>query len=407
MPRRPDSNARNQQIDQPEDPPYQKRDPRKQSDRKQSLGKPDPLENITRVPETRKGKHSTPSKSRGRSRKTHLGESNLGAGKALGPKDTIGIESFVGIDELDIGGADSDEEDQRPKEREETTKETTATRRNRDRVDQANVTDQRLTSKYLPKIDEFLPNTIPGPDDAFIPPPWLMEAIEEVAKAKAPIPEAPPVKFDLSEEAVRFNTELLKDNELSLERLLLEQQHTTLGFGSEFRPLDQLEKTLGQHPNFKFFSEVLADGMDYRFTKELSEDERKAEVSAILERGNHKSVQEDEEEVAKLLEKQRCAPWILPARLPGNCPRYCRCNGSTRWGRKAILLTGRWYQVTEAPSNSRPLLPPYVLRGLCEPPNRHGSLCRNDLRVVPLESNPLHRRPQTGVSETTHPHRKI
>jgi hypothetical protein len=97
-----------------------------------------------------------------------------------------------------------------------------------------------------------------------------MEATEEVANADAPASKGPPVMFDLSEEAVPFNTQLLKDNNgLSLERLLLEQQDTILGFGSEFRRLDQLEKILGQHPNLGFFSEVL-DGMEHRLTQELS-----------------------------------------------------------------------------------------------------------------------------------------
>jgi hypothetical protein len=280
---------------------------------------PDPLEGIMQVAlETRKGKQRTPNKPGGPSKKIRLtapeeARDELEVRIRTGSKNTLGIESFVGIDALDIGGNDSEEDDCRPVE-EETAQEKIAVRRNRDRVEQANVTDHKLTSKYyLPStIDEFLPSKIPGPDDAFIPPEWLMEAIEEVAKAEAPAPKAPPVKFDLSEEAVRFNTELLKDNGLSLERLLKEQQDTTLGFGSEFRPLDQLEKILGQHPNFGFFSEVLADGMDYRFTEELPEEERREEVKAMLERGNHKSVQEDQEEVAKLLAKDVLHGFSLP-----------------------------------------------------------------------------------------------
>jgi hypothetical protein len=135
-----------------------------------------------------------------------------------------------------------------------------------------------------------------------------MKAIKSVASAKAP-----PVKFDLSEESAAFSTKLLKNSRLSLQQLLAQHQDTTLGFRSEFRPLDQLKKKiLGQHPNFEFFSKVLAKGMDYRFTKELSEEERRAKVSAMLLRGNHKSVQEDGNEVAKLLEKDMLHGFSLP-----------------------------------------------------------------------------------------------
>ena len=62
------------------------------------------------------------------------------------------------------------------------------------------------------------------------------------------------------------------ESDLDLEKFLAKHQQTTLNFGSEFRPVGDLEKILGGHPNFVFFSDVLANGMDYRFKKELSED---------------------------------------------------------------------------------------------------------------------------------------
>jgi hypothetical protein len=139
-----------------------------------------------------------------------------------------------------------------------------------------------------------------------------MQAIKEVAAAKVPAPKAPPVKFELTEAAVQHNTELLEAFDLNLAEFLSLQQETTLGFGSEFRPIEQLEKVLGGHPNFGFFADVLKNGMSYHFTNELSEEERKAEVEAMIKRGNHKSVQEDSEEVRKLLEKDVLHGFSLP-----------------------------------------------------------------------------------------------
>jgi hypothetical protein len=52
--------------------------------------------------------------------------------------------------------------------------------------------------------------------------------------------------------------------------------------------------------------------MDHRFTKELSDEEQGAEVSAMLNRGNHKLVQEDGEEVGKLLAKDVLHGFSLP-----------------------------------------------------------------------------------------------
>ena len=181
------------------------------------------------------------------------------------------------------------------------------------RVERADASDHRLTSKYLPaEASEFLPDPIPGPDDGFIPPAWLMEAIQEVVEAEVPVPKPPPIRFDLSEESVKHNTDLLEDCGLDLETLLSKHQDTTLGFGSEFRPVGQLKKILGEHPNFATFSTVLEKGMDYHFTEELSEEQRLAELDAMIERGNHKSAMEDSEEVAKLLEKDVLHGFSLP-----------------------------------------------------------------------------------------------
>jgi hypothetical protein len=58
--------------------------------------------------------------------------------------------------------------------------------------------DQKLLSKNLPnKMEEFLPNTIPGPNDRFTPPTWLMKAIEEVMEFMNPVSSTHPVRFIL------------------------------------------------------------------------------------------------------------------------------------------------------------------------------------------------------------------
>ena len=151
-----------------------------------------------------------------------------------------------------------------------------------------------------------------GPDDSFTPPAWLMQAIEEVAASEVPAPLVPPIRFDLSNKSVQFNSDLLRASNMDLGQFLGKHQDTTLNFGSEFRPINDLEKILGQHPNFRFFPEILAEGMDYQFTEEQSEEQRKAEVAAMMERGNHQSVQEDSEEVAKLLAKDVLQGFSLP-----------------------------------------------------------------------------------------------
>jgi hypothetical protein len=76
-----------------------------------------------------------------------------------------------------------------------------------------------------------------------------------------------------------------------------------------------MEKVLGNHPNFGFFSIVLLNGMDYHFTSELYKEERKVELAAIMTRGTHQSIQEDSKEVAKLLAKDVKHRFLLPVSL--------------------------------------------------------------------------------------------
>jgi hypothetical protein len=74
-------------------------------------------------------------------------------------------------------------------------------------------------------------------------------------------------------------------------------------FGSEFRPLQQLSPLLRQHPGFAELAEVIVTGMPYRYSREITEEERETEVLAMLSRGNHKSAQEEPAVVEKLLTK--------------------------------------------------------------------------------------------------------
>jgi hypothetical protein len=68
-------------------------------------------------------------------------------------------------------GSDQDKPPLTPANAEPSKKEKIAIRRNRERVERANAIDQKLLSKYLPATaNDFLPTTIPGPDNAFIPP---------------------------------------------------------------------------------------------------------------------------------------------------------------------------------------------------------------------------------------------
>ncbi|OEU16750.1 hypothetical protein FRACYDRAFT_239343 [Fragilariopsis cylindrus CCMP1102] len=89
------------------------------------------------------------------------------------------------------------------------------------------------------------------------------------------------------------NAALFKQYDYDLSKLLPDFQDTTVAFGSEYRPIEDLRIILGKHPNFDFFESTVLSGMDYHFTCELTEDERMAELLAQMARENHSSATSD------------------------------------------------------------------------------------------------------------------
>jgi hypothetical protein len=62
--------------------------------------------------------------------------------------------------------------------------------RNQRRTVEEDTNDERALSKHLPNdIADIIGGPIDGPDDAFVPPEWLMEAIKDVYNTHTPSPQ--------------------------------------------------------------------------------------------------------------------------------------------------------------------------------------------------------------------------
>lgn len=165
--------------------------------------------------------------------------------------------------------------------------------------------DQQLVdSKYLPIHPcSFIPQLLQGPRDIFEPPIGLWEAVKTVFHSKVPIPAKPKVLFGTDGKAVEHNTRLLASHGYNLKQLLEAEQSSTMGFGLEFRPIQQLRLIIGQHPGFGELEHMIQHGMPLRFVRELLEDERLKETNTMITRGNHKSATKELTQVQRLLAK--------------------------------------------------------------------------------------------------------
>ena len=182
-----------------------------------------------------------------------------------------------------------------------------ATARNENRLTQANREDENTLGEPKDHCssdpNSFLPEPIVGPHDIFRPPPWFMNEITKIAQSDSLAPTKSPIRFDVSSEAAHHNASLLRSFDYDFPDFLQSQAGSSLDFGAEFRPVEQLRPLLGQHPGFNELAEIIASGMPYRYSTNITESERQAEVLAMLARGNHKSAQEEPEIAGQLLAK--------------------------------------------------------------------------------------------------------
>ena len=173
--------------------------------------------------------------------------------------------------------------------------------------------DSRERKTYLTSdAHEYFGPPIRGPDDAGSPPPWFLPALRKLAATETATPKKSPVIFKQTEEAAHENEQLLKSFDFDIEKLIAAHSDTTLGYGSEFRSVEQLKPLIGRHPNFESLSLVLTMGMPYVFTKELDSVTKLTEMKTLITRGNHKSAKDFPDQVQKLLAKDVLHGFSIP-----------------------------------------------------------------------------------------------
>ena len=123
----------------------------------------------------------------------------------------------------------------------------------------------------------------------------------------------PPFCFDLSDEAVSHNFEILQKNNFSLEKVLNSSDFSLCHFGSEFKETKILERLFSLHPYWPRMKRILEEGTSYKYNKEdLSESIQKLDLEAALSRGNHKSAKVKESILEKAFIKEVKLSYQLP-----------------------------------------------------------------------------------------------
>ena len=179
--------------------------------------------------------------------------------------------------------------------------------------DQAAEEKKETNNQFLdPRTEAFFPPPTEGPDDEFETPPWFLDELRKLARTMTKTPGKSPIVFQNNAEAAKENGKLLEKMDFDIGRLITEFRDTTLGYGSEFRTVEQLRPLLGRHPHFFKLAQILTYGMPYVFTSTLDDSTRSAELHKLLARGNHKSAKAFPEQVDALLTKDVTHGFSIP-----------------------------------------------------------------------------------------------
>ena len=151
-----------------------------------------------------------------------------------------------------------------------------------------------------------------GPDDAVSPPGWFLRELAKIARSSPSVPTRSAIVFENTKGDASKNEEILRSVDFDVARLISANRTTTLGYGSEFRTVEQLRPLLGSHPNFDELSKVFNSGMSYVFDRELDALTKSKELRKLLQRGNHKSAQDSVDKVSELISKDVVHGFVIP-----------------------------------------------------------------------------------------------
>jgi hypothetical protein len=69
---------------------------------------------------------------------------------------------------------------------------------------------------------------------------------------------------------------------------------------------------MGGHPNFGALEQIISNGMDYRYSRTITDEERTLERTGLLARGNHKSASDEPDQIDRLLKKEVHHGFAIP-----------------------------------------------------------------------------------------------
>jgi hypothetical protein len=128
-------------------------------------------------------------------------------------------------------------------------------------------------------------------------------------------------RFERSQDAATHNTLLLQSHNFDTNAATQSTPNTVLTYGSEFKPSHLLAPLLQRHHHWPKIKNIIDNGMSYPL-RDISEQDRIADIKFMLDRGNHKSAQlsTGAKALSKAFDKEVKYQWAIP--LQPHCIKY-------------------------------------------------------------------------------------
>lgn len=156
----------------------------------------------------------------------------------------------------------------------------------------------------------------------------MIELINNILSAKIPSLSPPPLKFEITPEAVAYsNFQVLLHHKFDLQRCIT-AENTICTPGSEFRDITLLDPLLENHPLWPTVKRSITEGVSMYLFHEPDEEQRSLENNELISRHNHKSAKLNPEVITNSLSQEiiRGYAFVIPIdevhRLPSAmvCP---------------------------------------------------------------------------------------
>ena len=121
----------------------------------------------------------------------------------------------------------------------------------------------------------------------------FIQTVETICASSCPIPKSHPFIFEATAAAATHNKTILSSHNHHLGSVIDAYPMSSIAYGSEFRPIHQLEPLLSQHPYWPKLASTLSSGSHYPLLGSRTPEDRTMDLEFFHTYNNHKSASSD------------------------------------------------------------------------------------------------------------------